>query len=147
MLIRFNFTVTGSLGFPISPHSSVWIIKVHILAVEDRFKSEQVTWVELVVLGQVPQLNITWYLTASQFGPSESQRNISIPSCTLANRTLEGGEIGAVGWSNTNTLSRVYYTAVFIPECPLQASAYVRVCIHVLNFEGYRNSLHTNACN
>ena len=52
-------TATWVLGLPVVPHTALRTLKVHIVVIVDRFRLEQVTIVALVILGQVPQVELT----------------------------------------------------------------------------------------
>ena len=52
-------TTAGGLGLPIVPHTALRTLKVHTVAIVDRFRLEQVTIVMLVILGQVPHVELT----------------------------------------------------------------------------------------
>ena len=49
-------TTTGMLGVPMVPHATLRTLKVHMVRVVDRLRSEQVTIVAFVIIGHVPQV-------------------------------------------------------------------------------------------
>ena len=55
--------MTGGLGIPIVSHATRRTLKMHEVGVDDRVNPEQVTIVLFVIVGHVPQVELTMKLS------------------------------------------------------------------------------------
>ena len=79
ILVPFNVTEIGIFDNPATPQMFKLMLNIHVDISVDNGRSIQLTAVELVVVGHVPQEEEISYATDVQLEPREVQLNVSIP--------------------------------------------------------------------